>query len=358
MAQLQGLLQSLQYDAQLDQANISANYARVLGNELGLGLRDLPKLLEFTNVEIQALIQEDFLLTPRQLLQIFQNSLALSGTPDLGLRYGKRLTPTTHGAMGFLVHSSANLHIALKAVQHFMPTRMSFAHLDLQYTAEQVICSLNFSVDLPADIFRFISETCMAIFHECAKFIIGQPITEGKIDFAHPQPDYVDQYSLYFLNQYSFSHSQLQVKIPMHVCELRNASADQQSFLLAKEQCERMLDSLQPTKKSYSYAIQKKMLSTQLSELSEDHIANALFMTKRTLARHLAKEGTSFREIREKILSEQACHYLLETNLTIEAIAHLLNYHDSSNFRRAFKRWMNTTPQKYRNTLQQSEKYF
>ena len=40
-------------------------------------------------------------------------------------RLGKCLTPTTHGAMGFLVNSSPNLLMALKAFQAFMPTRIS-----------------------------------------------------------------------------------------------------------------------------------------------------------------------------------------------------------------------------------------
>lgn len=334
----------------VDQANISTSYVRVIGHELKLGLRDLPELIKFTNLEIKDILQDDNLLTTRQILQIFQNSLALADSPDLGLRYGKRLTPTTHGAIGFLVNSSVNLNIALKAVQHFLPTRMAFAHLDLEYTQTHVICTLDFSAKLPATIYRFISETFIVIFFECAEFIIGQPIKDAKICFAHDEPEYGDLYQNYFHCQVSFSHSVLKIEIPLHVCEIPNASADQQSFLLAKQQCERMLDSIKPTHKTYSYEIQKKMLNTQLSELSEDYIASTLFITKRTLARHLASEGTSFREIRDKILSQQASYYLLETELTIESIAQLLNYHDSSNFRRAFKRWYNITPQEYRLT--------
>lgn len=91
------------------------------------------------------------------------------------------------------------------------------------------------------------------------------------------------------------------------------------------------------------------MLSSSLHELSEDQIAAALFMSKRTLARQLAADGTSFREIRDAILSEQARRYLTDSTLSVDAIATLLNYHDSSNFRRAFKRWFNVTPSQYRN---------
>src|SRR5690606_2186901 len=94
--------------------------------------------------------------------------------------------------------------------------------------------------------------------------------------------------------------------------------------------------------------IQKMMLSSSLQELSEESIAASLFMSKRTLARKLALNGTSFREIRDSILSKQASSYLLESDLSVEAIASLLNYHDSANFRRAFKRWFQLSPSEYR----------
>ncbi|MGB1202981.1 MAG: helix-turn-helix domain-containing protein, partial [Alloalcanivorax venustensis] len=69
---------------------------------------------------------------------------------------------------------------------------------------------------------------------------------------------------------------------------------------------------------------------------------------KRTLARKLKQEHSSFRQIRDEILSQQAASYLCQNKLPIEAIAALMNYHDSANFRRAFKRWFGQSPEEYR----------
>ena len=49
-----------------------------------------------------------------------------------------------------------------------------------------------------------------------------------------------------------------------------------------------------------------------------------------------------------------AADYLRDTDLTVEAIAAILNYHDSSSFRRAFKRWHNVTPQQFRQSQDKS----
>lgn len=74
------------------------------------------------------------------------------------------------------------------------------------------------------------------------------------------------------------------------------------------------------------------MLSYPLGQLSEEDLAAALFMNKRTLARRLVKENTSYRLIRDRILSEKASSYLHDPQISVEAIASLLNYHDSAIF--------------------------
>jgi len=335
-------------DENLDIANIPSNYARLIGRELALNIRELPQLLQFTQLTTEQFMQDDTLLTARQLVQILQNSVALSEHADFGLRLGKRLTPTTHGAMGFLVNSSPNLLIALKAFKEFIPTRISFARLSIEYTEYSVIMSLHFDIQLSEQVHRLLAETCAVILFECAEFIVGRPIHDAKICFAHAEPNYSQAYHHYLSGHYSFAAPEIKAEFPLSLCNIPNASANQDSYLLAMRQCESMLQQLQPIKQSYVYHIQKMMLSSSLHELSEEQIAASLFMSKRTLARKLTENGTSFREIRDSILSQQASSYLLESGLSIDAIATLLNYHDSANFRRAFKRWFQMSPSEYR----------
>ena len=90
------------------------------------------------------------------------------------------------------------------------------------------------------------------------------------------------------------------------------------------------------------------MLSYPSGSLTEEAAAAALFISKRTLARRLKSEGTGFREIRDDILARQAKNHLLDNRLSVDATAALLNYHDSANFRRAFKRWFGVSPDQYR----------
>lgn len=93
------------------------------------------------------------------------------------------------------------------------------------------------------------------------------------------------------------------------------------------------------------------MLSRPPGTLSEDEAAASLFMSKRTLARKLKQERSGFRKVRDEILSQQTATYLRDSQLSIEAIAALMNYHDSANFRRAFKRWFDQSPEQFRQNV-------
>ena len=64
-----------------EMATIPSNYSRIIGRELGLTVRDLPKLLQFTALTTQQFMQEDTLLTAKQLIQILHNGIYLSEAP-------------------------------------------------------------------------------------------------------------------------------------------------------------------------------------------------------------------------------------------------------------------------------------
>lgn len=70
-----------------------------------------------------------------------------------------------------------------------------------------------------------------------------------------------------------------------------------------------------------------------------------------TLRRRLAREGTSYRQIRESCRREVALDLLSRTVLSIEAIAVRLDYCDSDAFRQAFREWTGMSPSGYRRAM-------
>jgi AraC-like DNA-binding protein len=69
---------------------------------------------------------------------------------------------------------------------------------------------------------------------------------------------------------------------------------------------------------------------------------------ERTVRRQLGAEGTSFRKIEQQVRRERAEALLAEPGLTLTEIATSLGYWSESGFVRAFRRWHDTTPGRWR----------
>jgi len=325
-----------------------SSYARLVARVLNLNERTLVGLLKGTNLSPKQFVEDGLMISADQQVQIIENAIHMTNDASLGLRVGQQLTPETHGAMGLLANSSPDLITALRAFQTYSPTRNNFSHIRVVETDDWVECY--YSVDLPVsqDVKRTMSEAAVMSLFENAKFIIGKELEGTITHFMHNLPSYSDMYASFIPGEVRFDAGHTVVKIPASVCRIRNSSSNDNNYLLAMRQCESMLNQLNAPKQSCRYQVQKYLLSSRASMLTEDQAAAELFISKRTLARRLVSEGTSFRQLRDQILSQQAASYLNESELSVEAIAMMLHYHDSSNFRRAFKRWFGVTPDQFR----------
>ncbi|WP_288362252.1 AraC family transcriptional regulator [uncultured Spongiibacter sp.] len=83
-------------------------------------------------------------------------------------------------------------------------------------------------------------------------------------------------------------------------------------------------------------------------ELSIDHVASHLNVSKRTLQRRLSERDTQFQTLLQKVRGELAIRYLSDGRLTVTEIAFLLGYRDQGSFSSAFKQWHGISPREYR----------
>lgn len=82
--------------------------------------------------------------------------------------------------------------------------------------------------------------------------------------------------------------------------------------------------------------------------VSLPRIADELGMTRRTLQNRLAREGTSLSVLVDRVRQDLAEQYLARPGVGISEVAAALGYSEPSAFRRAFKRWTGTTPNRFR----------
>jgi AraC-like DNA-binding protein len=82
-------------------------------------------------------------------------------------------------------------------------------------------------------------------------------------------------------------------------------------------------------------------------------VANTLNMSLSKLRRCLLEEGTTFQRIKDECRKGSAINYMNSPQLSINDVAGLMGFEETSAFFRSFKRWTGMTPGEYR----QSEEY-
>ena len=137
-------------------------------------------------------------------------------------------------------------------------------------------------------------------------------------------------------------------QVPIALARSSNAAGHSESYAVARDLCRTLLEQMPDTAMSTARRVERLLLSSPMGSLTVDDVAQAMFVTKRTLQRRLDREGTSYREITEKLYAALADRHLRESNLTIETVAILLGYNDTAAFRKAFHRWYGQSPGDYR----------
>lgn len=328
---------------------IPSSYSRIVARELCLQEKALPKLLRGTGLSTRILLPGDeSALTNEQQLLVLTNARRLSGSPDLGLRLGQRLQPSTHGPLGFLASSSPDLITALRSLQDYLPTRIPFAQLAVQESERWLDCQLEISLKAEAGEIRLLLECFAMLVQAVIEALLERELDDGLFDFSFFKPSYHSNYANYIHGKYRFSRNQNRIRLPGPLAAARNNVADTEVYAMAERVCRQLSETAPATSLSTSGYVRRRLLSNPAAAISESEVARAMFVSKRTLARRLEREGSSFRRIREELLAELAARHLREGGLSVEATAALLGYHDASNFRRAFRRWHGLCPSEFR----------
>lgn len=334
------------------EVSITSNYSRILARVLTLHERELPRLLANTGLPIEVLMPGDRTrLTWEQQLQVLENARRISTDPDLGLRIGTQLQPSAHGPIGYLALSSPDLITALKALRAYLPLRIGFAQMELEFRGEWLICHLSITSEGGARELRLLNECFAMLLQSLIETVLGKHLSDGQFGFRYSPPPYEALYRKYLHAQVCFNEQDNYLRIPAQLALAGNAHGDADAYALARDMCQGLLDQASATTLSMSDRVRRLLLSKPAGGVTEQSISRALFVSRSTLTRRLAAEGTSYRKIREALYAELAARHLRDGRLSVEAIAALLGYHDTPNFRRAFRRWYGMPPGQYRQSM-------
>jgi AraC-like DNA-binding protein len=102
----------------------------------------------------------------------------------------------------------------------------------------------------------------------------------------------------------------------------------------------------EPTIRQQVVAVLKRILPSGRSDIGD--VAKELAISERTLQRRIASEGTSFRDLLIDTRKHIATTLLSDPFIEIGEVAYMAGYGDINAFYRSFRKWMGTTPFKWR----------
>ncbi|EAQ98150.1 helix-turn-helix domain-containing protein [Congregibacter litoralis] len=330
---------------------LPSTYSRIIARVARLQERDLGKLLMGTGLPEAILMPGDeTFISGDQQLQIMKNGRELLGSADFGLRLGEQLQPSAHGPLGYLALCSPDLISALFALRDYLPLRMPWVAVDIAVSRERIHCELRLQMSIDDNAFAqvTVAECFAMVLQSFVEAVLRRPATEAIISFAHRPPPHEKFYDKFLHAPYRFGKGQTSYVLPGELANAANATSDNASYRLTQQLCNSLLEQTPRSSSSMADRVRTLMLLRPIDSIAEPDIARALFVSKRTLARRLEKEGTSYRALKDQFLAELARRYLQEPRQTVEGVAASLGYHDAAAFRKAFKRWTGMTPRLYR----------
>ena len=269
--------------------------------------------------------------------------------PDITLRLFARAEVLDLGLIGYAAINSGTLGKALE-VMYAYHSLASDRYLDqLEVHQDRAVV---YPAPLPGylDDYQNIAEDSLAGNWRSLQILLGEAADSGKIDlhFDFPQPAYIETYHQVFGPNCHFNQERSELRFPKAWLEVpinRSGGGLSQVFTAM---CERILGPGE-TRADTSEMVQRLLLSRSgRNMLRLEEAAEQLLLSPNQLRKRLYRAGTTYKALVLKTRMELARHYLLDTHLSVQEIAYLLDYSTPAPFSRAFKQYYGLAPEYYR----------
>ncbi|MFT4889044.1 MAG: AraC-like DNA-binding protein [Pseudohongiellaceae bacterium] len=311
-------------------------------SKLGINEADLLNNTGLTTVETRS----DFSFTTTQLNTLCSNALHLSKDFQLGLKVGSQFDLPSQGIFGYALMTSSTVGDALRLLVRYnriiLPSiqislKRSDGRMEVQSQAEH----------LPPELDRFYCQLLYAAILNSRHILFDNPTTSFRLELDYAAPEDTTLYEKIFGPKTRFNSERRALSFDIESLEIPISTANTRAQDLLQRECDRLLP-----RDSHRGHVSARVLHELLQARSEfptcAAMAKIMHMSESTLQRHLAKEGTKFQQLLDKVRYRLASEYLLGTSLPVSEIAFLLGFSDTTNFRRSFRRWSNVTPSQVR----------
>lgn len=277
--------------------------------------------------------------------RLFSHCVARTGCQHFGLLVGERMSMHSLGLIGLLMKTSLSAGAALRSLVSYLHLHSQGAVMTLRIEGDLAVLSYD-AIGSELEAISQTGDGAVAMMLNTLHALCGDGFEPVGVSFAHRIPSDIGPYRKLFRGPVYFDAEHYAVVFSRSWLDVSPPSADADLQQLLKSQ----VDALE-AKQGLGFPDQvRSVLRTALmiDHASEEQIAAIFSLPKHTLSRRLERCGTGFRALVDECRFEIATQMLTDTSLDIGEIGAALGYSRSSAFIRAFRRWSDTTPSRWR----------
>ncbi len=265
--------------------------------------------------------------------------------PHLAIEIARHITAAHFGVLGYLILACANLGEALALLTRY--ARLLNDHFVMTTHFEDDVLVLTWDFPDLNDLLFY--ELGLAAMMQFTNQLIGISASTLEVQLRSPRPQNPAYYEEFYGCPVQFDQKDMLIRLPAQLLTIPVKQPDRILLDLLSKQADQALAALPQDGGEWAHKVRQEIVRLCHEDTPTlAKVASQLYITPRTLQRHLSDEGFSFQPLLDETRQHLAEQYLQDHRLQLTDIADLLGYSDQSALTRAFKRWTGNTPKDLR----------
>lgn len=275
--------------------------------------------------------------------------------PDITLRLFSRAEILDLGLVGYAAVNSDSVGSALQIMNQYH-SLASDRYLDELIQEGDIACIAPAPLPGYAEDFENICEDSFSGNWRALQLLLGPQakLADIKVLLPYAAPAYVNSYFEIFGKQCEFESSGVGLSFPREWLAKPIYRGSGSLSDVYRAMCERVLGPNTSHQDTPSQ-VRRLLLNRSGRHMPDlESAAGLLRLTPAQLRKRLYRAGTSYKKLVLETRMGLGKQYLVDTSLSIQEIAYLLDYGSPPPFSRAFKKYFGHSPEAYRSTAANS----
>lgn len=298
--------------------------------------------------------QPDARVSMDTVAAFFDRAAIVLGEPDLGLRLAEIYPPGASGVVGQLVLHAPTVRDALYCIERY--TTLLLEGVEVSFTEEGGTGLLvwryppSYGSRLQLSLF-LVGSAALRL-----RGLAGPSWVPLRVELEHRDLDETSLLLRLVGPRVRFNCARNAMVIDGATLNKVNSSSNLRLYTLLRELAERLLSEQQASTDIVQRISSEIEVRLPGGAFDLESIAKAMGLTQRSVRTRLATSETSFSTILDQTRQRLATQYLIDTDLPLSTVSHLLGFSELSAFTRAARRWYGEAPRSYRQKARASHR--